>query len=257
MNNALSSDAQPTLLIRLATDGFSFAIQHVSGKSRPLINHYAIDETLTMTANLKRFVKEQQWHTQSFRSVEVIVATERYTLMPLEHFEDEQVDQIFHYNLSPRENEEINYNILSANNVVVLFGFDRSAARWLTEQIGPIHLQAESSLLIEQFADRQRGQSSQALYAHVSNNILGLYAFHDDKLLLANPQHCNSAGDRLYYLLYLWKQLALDAEQDKLFLYGEHKIIDPLVSQLRKYIRQVTPINDGNTLDFNYFISCE
>lgn len=257
MNSAHSADASPTLLIRLATDGFSFAIRHSSDEGMPMVHPYAIDETLSMTANLKQFVKEQQWHAQSFQRVEAVAVTERFTLMPLEHFEDEQAELFFNYNLSPRDNEEVGYNILSASNVVILYGYDRSAARWLKEQIGPVHLQAEASLLIEQFAARQRRESAQALYAHIGNNGLGLYAFHGDKLLLANTQCCNSASDRLYYLIYLWKQLSFDAEQDMLYLCGERRHIDPLVGQLHKYIRHVHPMDSGHTLDFNYFISCE
>ena len=257
MTNALSPDVWPTLLIRLGTDGFYFAILHSSTATMPPMAFYAIDETLSMTANLKRFVKEQQWHTQSFQQVEVIVDSERFTLMPLEHFEDEQAELVFGYNLSPRENEQIEYNILSKSNIVVLFGFDRSAAHWLKEQIGPIHLHAGAALLIEQFTARQRGQTSQALYAYISAHAMGLYAFQQDKLLSANTQFCSSAADRLYFLLYLWKQLLFDAEQDTLYLCGERKIIDPIVGQLQKYIRHVISINEGNILDFNSFILCE
>ncbi|MGN0309605.1 MAG: DUF3822 family protein [Bacteroides sp.] len=257
MNSATTSDTLPTLLIRLGTDGFYFATLHSSDHSRPTIAQYAIDETLSMTANIKQFVKDQQWHTHSFKRVEVIVATERFTLMPLDHFEDEQADMFFGYNLSPRENEEVGYDILSASNVVVLFGYDRSATRWLKEQIGPVHLQAEASLLIEQFAVAQRGKSTQALYAHLAESTMELYAFQGDKLLLANSQRCSSAADRLYFLLYLWKQLSFDAEQGEIHLFGEPKIIDPLVGQLRKYIRHVIPMDGGHTLDFKYFISCE
>ena len=107
------------------------------------ITPYAIDETLSLTANLKRFIKEQQWNTQSFQRVEVVVASERFTTMPLELFEDEQAERIFNYNLSPRENEEVYYNILSVNNVVLLYGIDRSAAHWLTEQLGNVRFHAQ------------------------------------------------------------------------------------------------------------------
>lgn len=245
------------LILRIGIDGFQYGVQQTPTDSLPHMQRVAIDETLSMTANLKQFVKQQQWNTQSFGRVEVVVATERFTLMPLEHFEDEQAAQFFGYNLSPRENEEMNYNILSTSNVVVLFGFDRSAIRWLTEQIGPLHLQAETSLLIEQFAREQRGQSTQTLYAHLSEQAMGLYAFNEGKIQLANAQLCSSAADRLYFLLYLWKQLLFDAEQGQLYLCGEKRCIEPLVGQLRKFIRHVNPVDDGNTLYFNSFISCE
>ena len=257
MNSALSPETWPKLFLRLGTDAFHFMVQRTPDERLPRRERYAIDETLSMTANLKQFVKEQQWNTQSFQCVEVVIATDRFTLMPLEHFEDEQAEKFYSYNLSPRENEEIHYNILSTSNVVVLFGFDRSATHWLNEQIGPIHLQAEASLLIEQFALLQRGHSTQALYAHLSEQAMGLYAFSGGNIQLANVQRCNSAADRLYFLLYLWKQLLFDVEHSPLYLCGEKPCIDPLLGQLRKYIRHVSTMDDGDSLDFNYLISCE
>lgn len=257
MSSSTPSTPSTALLIRLGTDGFSFAVCSAEPGGMKSITPYAIDETLSLTANLKRFIKEQQWNTQSFQRVEVVVASERFTTMPLELFEDEQAERIFNYNLSPRENEEVYYNILSVNNVVLLYGIDRSAAHWLTEQLGNVRFHAQSALLIERFAAQSRSYPHHSLYAHLRQSAMETYVFHQGQLLLANSQPCSSPADRLYYLLYLWKQLQLDANQDQLLLCGERKLYDPLRSQLTKYIRQVTVLGDSDSLDFKQLSSCE
>lgn len=257
MSRSIPSTLSTALLIRLGTDGFSFAACSAEQEGMESVKHYAIDETLSLTANLKHFIKERQWDAQSFQRVEVIIASERFTTMPLELFEDEQAEHIFNYNLFPRENEEVHYSILSVNNIVLLYGIDRSAVRWLSEQMGNVRFHAQSALLIERFATESRRCEQQSLYAHLRPNAMEVYAFHQGQLLLANSQACSSPADRLYYLLYLWKQLQFNASQDQLLLCGERKLLSPLLSQLPKYIRQITALSDGDTLDFKHLSSCE
>lgn len=222
-----------------------------------MVQPYKVDDTLSMTANLKRFIKERQWDSHTFGQVNVIMASERFTLMPLEYFEDEQAEAIFHYNLSPRENEEVHYNILPKCNVVVLFGMDRSACHYLNEQLGNVSYYAQSSPLIEWFVAESRQDKNGTLYAHLRLNGMEVYALHQGALLLANSQACGHTADRLYYLLYLWKQLELDAEHDSLYLCGAVREKEQLLTQLRKFIRKVQVLNPSENLDFKNLSSCE
>ena len=54
------------------------------------------------------------------------MADKRFTLIPLELFEDDQSEMVFYHNHTPKENETIKYNILKKNNAVVIFGMDKS-----------------------------------------------------------------------------------------------------------------------------------
>jgi hypothetical protein len=58
--------------------------------------------------------------------------------------------------------------------------------------------------------------------------------------LLFNAFACRLTADRVYYLLYIWKQLGMDAEHDTLHLTGEIREREELLAELRKYVRQVT-----------------
>ena len=63
-----------------------------------------------------------------------MLASKRFTIVPLDLFEEEQADLLFYHNHQKRENETVIYNILKKNNVVIVFGIDRSAYSFLTEQ---------------------------------------------------------------------------------------------------------------------------
>ena len=113
---------QYTLSIRLSTDGFSFSVFNPLGDGEFSYYDRAVDESFSLTANLKQTFRELAWLERPFRRVNVLMADKRFTFIPLEFFEDEQTEIIFYHNHPKRENETVQYNILHKNSTVVLFG---------------------------------------------------------------------------------------------------------------------------------------
>ena len=129
---------QYTLSIRLSTDGFSFSVFNPLGDGEFSYYDREVDESLSLTANLKQTFRELEWLKRPFRRVNVLMADKRFTFIPLEFFEDEQTEIIFYHNHPKRENETVQYNILHKNNTVVLFGMDKSACSFLTRTVYPV-----------------------------------------------------------------------------------------------------------------------
>ena len=103
---------QYTLSIRLSTDGFSFSVFNPLGDGEFSYYDREVDESLSLTANLKQTFRELEWLKRPFRRVNVLMANKRFTFIPLEFFEDEQAEIIFYHNHPKRENETVQYNIL-------------------------------------------------------------------------------------------------------------------------------------------------
>ena len=63
--------------------------------------------------------------------------------------------------------------------------------------------------------------------------------------------------DRVYYLLYIWKQLGFEQERDELHLTGDLNDKELLLPELRKFIRQVFIMNPATNLDLQAITLCE
>lgn len=85
---------QYTLSIRLSTDGFSFSVFNPLGDGEFSYYDRAVDESFSLTANLKQTFRELAWLERPFRRVNVLMADKRFTFIPLEFFEDEQTEII-------------------------------------------------------------------------------------------------------------------------------------------------------------------
>lgn len=256
-NTDFSKSEQYTLSIRLSTDGFSFSVFNPLSDEDPACYNREIDESLSFTANLKHTFQDVEWLNRPFRRVNVLIANKRFTFIPLEFFEDEQVETVFYHNHLQKESEQVQYNILKKNNIVVLFGMDKTTYSYLCERYPNIKFYAQASPLIEHFATKSRLGNSRKMYTYLHKDAIDVYAYERGRLLLANSFACKGLNDRLYYLLYIWKQLGLEQERDELHLVGELTDKEQLLCELKKFIQQVFVMNPATNLDLQAINLCE
>ena len=212
----LKNSEQCTLSIRLGAEGLSFALFNplAEGESTMTINERAADETLPLAANLRLAFDEWKWLRQPFRRVHVLMATRRYTLLPLDCFEEEQAEAVFYHNLLRVEHER-----------------------------------AQVSPLIENFAIRSRLGNTRKMYVHLHQEYVDVFCYEGGRLLLANSYQCGRTSDRVYCLLYAWQTLGFEQERDELFLCGAPTGRDELRMELAAFVRHVHVMSPACDID--------
>ena len=98
---------QYTLSIRLSTDGFSFSIYNPIHDDSLSIIEKEIEPSLSLTANLKAVFHESDFLSHPYKRVNIMMAGKRFTIVPLELFEEEQAELLFYHNHQKRENEMV------------------------------------------------------------------------------------------------------------------------------------------------------
>ena len=248
---------QYTLSIRLSTDGFSFSIYNPIHDNSQSLFEKEVDTSLSLTDNLKNVFHESDFLSYSYKRVNIMMANKRFTMIPLELFEEEQAELLFYHNHQKRENETVIYNILKKNNVVVIFGIDKSTYAFLNEQYPEARFYSQSTPLIEYFSIKSRLGNSKKMYASVRKDAIDIYCFERGQLLLANSFECMQTEDRIYYLLYVWKLLEFNQERDELHLTGTLSDKETLMNELKKFIMQVFIMNPANNIDMQALLTCE
>ena len=87
---------QYTLSIRLSTDGFSFSVYNPLEECDFYFQTFAVNTQQSMAANVKAFLAQTAELKYTYRQVNILIHTARYTSVPLELFEDEQMETIFY-----------------------------------------------------------------------------------------------------------------------------------------------------------------
>ncbi|MBO7418620.1 MAG: DUF3822 family protein [Bacteroidaceae bacterium] len=252
-----SNSSQHILSIRFSADGFYFAILNPKAKEKSdsyTYYIYKVDESLSLTANLKQAINQLDWLSYTYQSVHIVIATRRFTLIPLDFFEDEQKETIFYHNFHPIDNEVVEYNILQKSNMVLLFGIDKALLSLLYEQFPEAQVQVQATPLIEYLATQNRQAKNRQMLCFVTNDSIIITAMEHRNLIFGNSFACNCTDDRLYYIMYCWKQLGMDQLHDELLLADNASDSSTLQKELSRFIQHVTVLQ-STYLDLESFIS--
>ncbi|MDD3037069.1 DUF3822 family protein [Bacteroides sp.] len=253
----LTKSKQYTLSIRLSTDGFSFSIYNPINEDSLSLIEKEVDSSLSLTANLKNIFQESDFLSCSYKRINIIMPSKRFTIVPLDFFDEEQSELLFYHNHTKRENETIIYNILKKNNIVSIFGIDKSAYAFLNEQCPEARFYSQVTPLIDYLSIKSRLGNSKKMYASLRKDAIDIYCFERGHLLLVNSFSCTHTEDRIYYLLYIWKQMEFNQERDELHLTGTLSDKETLVNGLKKFILQVFIMNPASNIDIQAILSCE
>ena len=80
---------QYTLSIRLSADGFSFFVYNSGNKNDFFYKVYPVNSQRSMAANVKLFLNDVPELKHSYKQVNILIHSERYTSVPLELFDDD------------------------------------------------------------------------------------------------------------------------------------------------------------------------
>lgn len=251
---------QYTLSIRLTADGFCFTLFNpLAGKEGAYSSVYTeADDTLPLCGNLKKAIGQTEWLNNSFGKVHVVVAeSTRYTLVPLDIFEDDQAEKLFHQNITAEGNELVSYHISQKTGIVTLFGIDESTHDYLRSKYPNAKFYVEAGALIDYLAQKSKAGNAKKLYIHLSPKTVTVYGFESGHLLLCNTFDISQVSDVAYHTLHCWKGLQLDQEQDELYLSGTFAQQEELAELLRRYLQNVFVISSSEHVELEALLSCE
>lgn len=242
-NIDLTKSEQYILSIRLSAGGFSFSIHNPTTDRVLYFRHKEVDPSLSLTINLKQAFRENSFLLNSFQRVDVIMESKRFTLLPTAFYQEEQATPYFYYNHSHRENEKILSNRLPKYGITVLFGIDKSVHSFLQKNYPNLHTYSQITPLLEHFSTKSRTGHTQKMYAHLRKKAIDVYCFERSTLQLVNTLGCTTVDDAIYYLLYTWKNLNMNQEEDELYILGEYPEKNRLLEELRRFVLQVAEVD--------------
>ncbi|BEH00440.1 DUF3822 family protein [Bacteroides sedimenti] len=248
-----SRTGQYTLTVRLTTEEFFYSIYNPTNEKAYSFLSKATNENLSMAANVKDALKENEFLKHSYKRVNVLVVTRRFTLIPFELFEDEQAETILYHNHPRQDNEVVLYNILKKANVVVVFAIDKSVYQQMKEQFPDASFYCHASTLAEYYSGLSKQGNNLKMYACLREKSVDVLCYERGRLLLINNFKCSATSDIIYYLLYVWKELDFNQERDELHLSGNFADKEGVVNGLKRFVRQLFVIkpdsvfsSDGN-----------
>lgn len=236
------------LIIRLSQNNLSFATIGNDDSSPITYDPYFLKGGVSMAANLREAFRSLPLLQQSY--THVLVMVDSPTLMvPTELFREEEQRTIFLHTFTGHEQDEIMNTVLPDLNCVVVFAINHDLKLVISDHFQHPHYIAAVAPVWRHLHQRSYMGVRAKLYGYFHDRRLDIFSYGQNRFKFCNTFDARDAHDSLYYLLYVWKQLGLQAEHDEVHIVGDIPDQNWLMEELQKYIKRVYTINPAG--DFN------
>lgn|SRR5574344_1105560 len=236
------------LSIRISAEGLSFSVFDPM-ISDPLIHEsYTLKSNISVATNMREAFRSVPLLQNSFQRVQVIIDTE-VLMVPLERFTEDDVDILYHHSFPKMEGRNVLYSVIPDLNVVALFSINKDLKIVLDEHFPNITYLPVNIQVWRHLHERSFTGTHNKLFGYFHNKKIEIFCFNQNRFKFCNTFRAVHHFDATYFLLFVWKTLALNPEKDELHLVGDIPEREELTKKLHEYLRNVYIINPS--ADFN------
>lgn len=242
------------LSIQVNLNGLSFCILNRTSNTIEFLNHIAFNNKLTPFDALNRLKTELSTNTvfsDEFDAVKVIHQNELSTLVPKDLFSENHKADYLKFNAKILKTDYITHDEIVVNNCVNIYIPYVNINNYIFETFGEFVYKHSSTLLIDAVLQNQKANDQPEIFVNVNASTIEVLVLNKGQVQLFNTFEYLSKEDFIYYILFVFEQLQLNAETVKINLSGNIEKEDELYNVLYTYIRHVEII----TVNFKYKFS--
>lgn len=234
----------PRLAIRVGYDTMSFCLPNADGTVE--YQPYTVKSGVSMAANLRTaFHESELLRGRDDRAQLSIVSP--VVLIPIDEYMDQEnfdVETLYNHTFTGKEHEAKVASVIPDLSAVAVFGVNKDLKLVVEDHFGDVRIQNVMQPVWTHLYRRSTlvGQRRK-LYAYFHDGKVDVFSFQQRRFRFANAFDATHAHDALYYLLFVWKQLALSNEDDELHLVGKCEHMEWLITKLKNYLRRVYTLN--------------
>lgn len=236
------------LVIRISRNSLSFAAVNIEGNGQIDFEPYTLNPGISMAANMREAFRTQPMLQTAYDRVLVMIDTP--TLMtPIELFHEEEQRTLYLHSYEGHEQDEIAHTVLPDLNCVAIFSVNRDLKLVLDDHFTQPTFIAAIAPVWRYLHQRSYVGVREKLFAYFHDRHMEVFSYGQNRFKFCNTFEARDAHDALYFLLYTWKQISLQADRDEMHLVGDIYEQEWLTGELQKYIKRVYTINPSG--DFN------
>lgn len=231
-------DVALRLTIQTGRDSLLFAVGAPKSDERYVVETYTNNQGISLAANLREAFNTSELLQSGYQKV--LVLTDSPTLLvPINEYVESDAETLFNHAFTGMKGSVVEASVVHWANCVALIGVNKDLHTVVCD-----HFKEKQFIPIGQPVWHQAFQhcftgNRNKLYAHFYGERMEIFCFSHNRFRFYNQFPSEHAHDALYYMLYAWKQLAFDEENDELHLMGTHQHSTWLKEKLSQYLRRV------------------
>jgi hypothetical protein len=227
--------------IQVSLNGFSFCLLDTARNKYVALKHYEFDtKETTLEENIKRVSNEDEFLNKEYKSSSLIFTTRKFTLVPTPIFNKEYLKKYFSFNHNLEESERIYFNHLRNADAYVIFTIPGNLSDIFNYHFPKIKIYHQSTPFIESILRNHiNSQDKHTMFLNAGEDLFDIAVVHLKNLKLYNCFFYKNENDLIYFVLYVYEYLKLDAEKTVLVISGSLLKSSKHYEILKKYIRNL------------------
>jgi len=227
------------LTLMFSTNYYTYCLKDVIRKQYVAIKKSDYPETKkTLFADkIKEAIKNDVYLNKSYKTVDIIFNTSKFTLVPNEIFNKTTLKAYFKFNNELKEDEEIHFNKLKEADAVNLFVIPANIITFLVNKFPEVKFYQQATSLIEFLINETKDNKSEmpTVLVNFSKENFDIISVCKGKLLFYNTFIYQTPEDFVYYFLNVLKNLDYAPDKIEILLAGEIDIKSDLYLKSYKY----------------------
>lgn len=237
------------LTIRVSRYSLSFSTVSVTtGGNSVTFEPYTVKSGISMPANLREAFKTAALPAEDFRRA-LLMVDSPVLMVPVDLFREADAETLYRHALTQHEPDRVMFNVLPELNAVALFAVNKDLKLVVDDRFADVTVNCAMTPVWKYLHQRSYIGSRSKLYGYFHDRKLDVFSFAQNRFKYCNAFDVSHAHDALYFLLYVWKQLALKPEHDEMHIVGDIPERDWILAELRKFLLRAYIINPS--ADFN------
>ena len=244
----MDNNKPPRMTIRVSKGSLAFAIADKAAKEQIVYRPYTAKSGVSMAANLREAFKTSDLLQRDTYRAQLLVDSPSL-LIPIEEYEEGHGDTLYQHSFPDTEGCYVESRILPDLNAVALFAVNKDLRLVVDDHYKDVKVLPLMQPVWSYLHHRNFIGTRRKLYAHFHDHRLEVFSFERNRFVFCNSFPAKHTQDAVYFILFVWKQLALDQLKDELYLSGAIVDHGQLTAALQQHVKKVSTINPG--ADFN------
>ena len=228
------------LIIRIGIDTLSLAVVGETASSLVSFEQTPLKSGLSAAANLIESFRSNELLQKKYATVYIMVDTPTM-LIPSDEYKANEAAMLYDHTFTDNEQQLKISCSLPELHVVAIFSIDRDLKTVIDEHFSDKHFLPICLPLWRHLNQRGNSHGRQRLYGYMHGDRLEIFRFNQNRFKFCNSFAASQAQDALYFLLYVFCQLTMDATRDEIYVIGDIPRKKWLTDQLHEYVKNIVP----------------
>ena len=235
-----SQAKEENLIIRIGIDTLSLAVVGEAASSLVSYEQTQLKSGLSATANLREAFHNSELLQQPYTTVYIMTDTPTM-LIPWDEYKANEAAALYDHTFTGCEQQLKISCTMPDLQTVAIFSIERELKNIIDEHFSNKHFLPICLPLWRHLNQRGNSRERQRLYGYLHGDRLEVFRFNQNRFKFCNSFAASQAQDALYFLLYVFRQLAMDASRDEIFVIGDIPRKKWLTDNLHEYVKNVIP----------------